>query len=159
MEKRLERLLEEYKLNSSQLADILGVQRSGISHILAGRNKPSFDFLVRIIQNFPEINANWLITGKGRMFIEEGEDELKPTAKPAMPSLFDSLESRDPKTQVSSKPLLTKESEKKEKTMRTGQEPEIETVYKSKHADSTDEVVEMVMILYRSGKFRRYIPD
>ena len=67
MRERLERILETYGISASKLAEMLDVQRSGISHILAGRNNPSYEFLVRITENFPEIDANWLLTGKGSM--------------------------------------------------------------------------------------------
>lgn len=67
MEKRIIELMEYYNLSSSQFADKIGVQRSSISHILSGRNKPSYDFLQKIIGVFPNIDANWLLNGKGTM--------------------------------------------------------------------------------------------
>ncbi|MBN1115840.1 MAG: helix-turn-helix transcriptional regulator [Bacteroidales bacterium] len=67
MEERLQKLLVHYKLTSAQLADSIDVQRSSISHILSGRNKPSYDFLLKIIQSFNDLNAEWLITGNGNM--------------------------------------------------------------------------------------------
>lgn len=155
----MERFLEEYKLNSSQLADILGVQRSGISHILAGRNKPSFDFLVRIIENFPEINAKWLITGKGRMFSSDGEDELKPSRGPAMPSLFDSLEPAEEKKEIVSHPKQNEGLKEEPLNSQMTTDSENKSVYKSKQDDSQVDGIDMVMVLYRSGKFRRYIPE
>jgi len=51
-------------LNASQFADKIGVQRSSISHIISGRNKPSLDFLQKTLDKFPRVNADWLITGK-----------------------------------------------------------------------------------------------
>ena len=68
MEERLEYLIQHYEITASKLADLLDVQRSGISHILAGRNKPSYDFLIRLLDHFPEIDANWLLTGAGSMY-------------------------------------------------------------------------------------------
>ena len=64
---RLLRILTSENLSSSKFADILGVQRSSISHILSGRNKPSLDFLQKILSNFPLISAEWIILGKGEM--------------------------------------------------------------------------------------------
>jgi len=65
MEKRIIELMEYYNLSSSQFADKIGVQRSSISHILSGRNKPSFDFLQKINSVFPNVDANWLLNGIG----------------------------------------------------------------------------------------------
>jgi len=68
MDKRLQQFLELEDLTPSKLADILQIQRSGISHLLSGRNKPSFDFIQGILTNFPQINPEWLILGKGRPY-------------------------------------------------------------------------------------------
>ncbi len=65
---RIELLIRENELSSSAFADRVGVQRSNISHILSGRNKPGLDLLQKILKNFPEVNANWLITGQGEVF-------------------------------------------------------------------------------------------
>jgi transcriptional regulator with XRE-family HTH domain len=53
-----------HNLTPSAFADKLGVQRSNVSHVLSGRNKPSLDFLEKIILNFPRVNAHWLLTGQ-----------------------------------------------------------------------------------------------
>ena len=63
----IEEILTKYQLSSAQFADLIGVQRSSISHILSGRNKPSFDFIHKILLKYPEINAHYLITGQGSL--------------------------------------------------------------------------------------------
>jgi transcriptional regulator with XRE-family HTH domain len=68
--KRIEQLLEEYKLSPSRFADEIDVQRSSISHILSERNKPSLELISKILKKYPEINADWLITGKGKMQLD-----------------------------------------------------------------------------------------
>ena len=70
MKDRLTQFLQLEQLSPARFADILGVQRSGVSHILSGRNKPGFDLIEKILTKFPEINAEWLITGKGKMYKE-----------------------------------------------------------------------------------------
>jgi transcriptional regulator with XRE-family HTH domain len=87
MEDRLLRLLDTEQLSSSKFADIIGVQRSSISHILSGRNKPSFDFLQKTLKAFPHLNADWLILGKGDMY--EGENLIIPG------SLFEQVNSKN----------------------------------------------------------------
>lgn len=60
--------MESEEITSSRLADLLEVQRSGLSHILSGRNNPGFDFINKLLITFPELNSQWLITGKGQMY-------------------------------------------------------------------------------------------
>ena len=63
--KRLELLLDYYSLNASAFADKIGVQRSSLSHLLSGRNKPSLDFILKILEVFPEVDLYWILNGKG----------------------------------------------------------------------------------------------
>ena len=63
--KRLESLLDYYSLNASSFADKIGVQRSSLSHLLSGRNKPSLDFILKILEVFPDVDLYWIINGKG----------------------------------------------------------------------------------------------
>ncbi|MBP7679260.1 MAG: helix-turn-helix transcriptional regulator [Bacteroidales bacterium] len=61
---RFRQLMADQGLSASEFADRIGVQRSSISHILSGRNKPSIDFLEKIKTAFPEADLNWLVSGK-----------------------------------------------------------------------------------------------
>ena len=63
--KRLEIILDYYSLNASSFADKIGVQRSSLSHLLSGRNKPSLDFILKILEVFPDIDLYWILNGKG----------------------------------------------------------------------------------------------
>ena len=63
--KRLEIVLEYYSLSASGFADKIGVQRSSLSHLLSGRNKPSLDLILKIVENFPDIDLYWILNGKG----------------------------------------------------------------------------------------------
>ncbi len=63
--KRLEKILGYYDLSASVFADKIKVQRSSISHLLSGRNKPSLEFVLKVIKTFPEVNLYWLLNGKG----------------------------------------------------------------------------------------------
>jgi hypothetical protein len=71
MEAKLRQLMKHEGINSSRLAEILGIQASGISHIMSGRNKPSYDFLLKLLQRFPQINPDWLLLDKGPMYRDE----------------------------------------------------------------------------------------
>ena len=74
---RILKLLSEENLSSSKFAEILQVQRSSISHILSGRNKPSLDFIQKVLKNFPTLNPEWLIIGKGEMYKEVQQASLE----------------------------------------------------------------------------------
>ncbi|WP_026709143.1 helix-turn-helix domain-containing protein [Flavobacterium frigidarium] len=63
--KRLEVILDYYGLNASSFADNIGVQRSSLSHLLSGRNKPSLDFILKILEVYPEVDLYWILNGKG----------------------------------------------------------------------------------------------
>lgn len=65
---RFQKFMENEKVTAAKLADILEVQPSAISHILSGRNKPSFDLILKLTSKFPRFNIEWLITGKGNMY-------------------------------------------------------------------------------------------
>ncbi len=62
---RVKQVLEHYSLTSSTFADSINVQRSSISHLMSGRNKPSLDFVMKITDNYPEVDLQWLLNGKG----------------------------------------------------------------------------------------------
>ncbi len=63
--KRLQIIMDRNDLNASSFAERINVGRSSISHILSGRNKPSLDFVVSTVNEFPEVDLYWLINGKG----------------------------------------------------------------------------------------------
>ncbi len=62
---RLQKLLDYYSLSASGLATKIGVQRSSISHVISGRNKPSLDFVMKLLHTYNEVTIEWLIDGKG----------------------------------------------------------------------------------------------
>lgn len=63
--KRLQKVIDYYSESASSFAEKIGVQRSSISHILSGRNKPSLDFVLKVLASFPEVDLYWLLNGKG----------------------------------------------------------------------------------------------
>lgn len=62
---RIQEILTYYNLSASAFAEKMGVGRSSISHITSGRNKPSLEFVLHILENFKEVNFDWLMFGKG----------------------------------------------------------------------------------------------
>jgi len=77
MHNRLKNWMESESLKPSALADNIGVNRATISHILSGRNKPSIDFLQKLLHSYSDLNANWLITGIGYMQENKKQEEVK----------------------------------------------------------------------------------
>ena len=75
--KRLEIILDYYSLNASSFADKISVQRSSLSHLLSGRNKPSLDFILKIIEVFPEVDLYWILNGKGNFPKSDLEKETQ----------------------------------------------------------------------------------
>ena len=66
-------ILRAKNITARQFAEEIGIQPSGMSHILGGRNNPSLDFAVKVLKRYPEIDANWLLLGKGAMYGDSGE--------------------------------------------------------------------------------------
>ncbi|GAB5563263.1 MAG: helix-turn-helix transcriptional regulator [Winogradskyella sp.] len=62
---RLQKVIQYYGESSSSFAEKIGVQRSSISHILSGRNKPSLDFIMKVLHAYPDVELYWLLNGKG----------------------------------------------------------------------------------------------
>lgn len=79
--KRLEKVMKYYSLSASAFAEKIGVQRSSISHILSGRNKPSLEFTMKILTSFPEVDLYWLLNGKGN-FPKEEEKKQSTSSTP-----------------------------------------------------------------------------
>lgn len=94
MKEKLQFLLKSKGLSASTLANMLEIQPSGISHLMSGRNKPSFDLVVKILKVFPDINPDWLLLDKGEMN-RSSMSNNSPTLEEAAPaatldvSLFD----------------------------------------------------------------------
>ena len=108
MNRRFQTILDLENLSPAQLADRLGVQRSGISHILSGRNKPSFELLQRVVQSFPEISAEWLITGNGKPLKEQNLAAASGAASSATSSATSSAaNSRSSGTTPSTTPSIS----------------------------------------------------
>ena len=68
MNTRLTQFLSAENITQSQFADTLGVARASISHIMAGRNKPGYEFITSLIKCYPNLNIEWLLLGKGKMY-------------------------------------------------------------------------------------------
>jgi len=127
---RITKVIEYSKLSPAEFAEEINVQRSSISHIISGRNKPSLDFITKIKTAFPDIEWDWLINGQGEMLISEKviepiieeKPEIVEKKKSSLPDLFslindenfglteseDKLEKTKPRESDISKPISEK---------------------------------------------------
>lgn len=134
MKERLLEFLRSENKSSAQLADEIGVQPSGISHILSGRNNPSLDFVLKMLERYPYLSSDWLLFGKGTIYKDA-----------TMQKLFDDSINLD----TAMKPV-TKEPIDHEKVK--GPESPINT-------DSGDKPeVEKIVWFFKNKSFREYFP-
>lgn len=92
MKDRIIKFLTKEGITPAHFADEIGVQRSSVSHILSGRNNPSFDFIQKILQRYNTVNAEWLITGVGDIYKKTEKNitivpDAKPDVKPKEPQV------------------------------------------------------------------------
>lgn len=89
MNTRLKQFLAAENITQAQFADSINVVRASVSHVLSGRNNPSFDFIKAMMNKYPRLNIEWLMFGKGKMYKEQPpasrqieEDRLFPSEEP-----------------------------------------------------------------------------
>lgn len=136
MEARINKLIGSENLTPTKFADIIGVQRSAISHILSGRNKPSFDLIQRILTKFPRINAEWLIVGKGEMYKTIIQQRL-----------FD-VDIKPAENKVEVKQTIVNQ----ESTVITPSPKVVENRV-------NDSSIERIIIFYKDKSFKEYVPE
>lgn len=139
--KRLEIILEFYSVSASAFADSIGVQRSALSHLMSGRNKPSLDLIMKIVEAYPEVDLYWLLNGKGN-FPKDNSAENKP-ATPLPPKLISDLFSSNDNAEEST-------------TVNSVQDEQIPKI-ENQPAALTD--IEQIVVLYKNGTFKYYKPQ
>lgn len=107
--KRLEKILDYYGLSATAFSEAIEFNRSTISHLLSGRNKPSLEFVMKVVQKFEEVNLYWLLNGKGSFPSENNTADIQ---KEKIPSLFSE---KKPVEQKLEKTLNSSEKNKIEK--------------------------------------------
>jgi transcriptional regulator with XRE-family HTH domain len=151
--KRLEIILDYYSLNASSFADKIGVQRSSLSHLLSGRNKPSLDFILKILDVFPEVDLYWVLNGKGTFPKSELNDEVivqTPTPISDAPNAETKMEKV---ADLFSEELSIKKNQAAEKT--TTSFSNIQNSILPKNNSEIDRIV----IFYKNGTFKTYSPE
>ena len=127
--KRLEKIFEFYGLSATAFSEAIQFNRSTISHQLYGRNKPSLEFVMKVLQTFPEVELQWLLNGKGQF-----PSQKKVVTPLPVSSTHSSTPSSSEKS-VSSTP--------------------VETANIPEHPEAA---IEKIIIFYKDGSFKAYKP-
>jgi transcriptional regulator with XRE-family HTH domain len=155
---RIQLILKTKNISPSQFADQIQVQRSGVSHILSGRNNPSLDFILKILRTYPEIDADWLLFGKGQMNTLPAKTEI-PDQTPSdvrkkitgQPDLFEQP--------VTEPPISVLKEEKVVPPVLSLPKKDIEPVMKEKAGEiEKTEKIEKIVVFYDSNTFKEYKP-
>lgn len=143
MKERLLEFLRTENKSSAQFAEEIGVQPSGISHILSGRNNPSLDFILKMLEKYQFLSTDWLLFGKGAMYKDK-----------QMQSLFDDADIIERKPGIIS---VTNETDK--------QIPGNNTIEKDPVRPNGREVemqertsVSRIVMFYNDSSFEEYLP-
>tara|TARA_R110002073_G_scaffold93602_1_gene218462 strand:+ start:537 stop:923 length:387 start_codon:yes stop_codon:yes gene_type:complete len=124
------------QLNASSFAEEIGVQASSVSHILSGRNKPSLEFIQKVLLRYPKVDANWLINGV-----------TKPPPEPEQLSL------KENDTSTSNSEGKQKHSQELPSAANSSQnEPE------EKSQTSTNQRIKKIIVLYTDATFEEFLP-
>jgi transcriptional regulator with XRE-family HTH domain len=142
---RIQLILKSKNLSSSQFADEIQVQRSSVSHILTGRNKPSLDFVSKILSSYSEINSDWLLFGKGQMIKkqEQFQKNLKIEEKP----------NKSPILQKNAEINFDGEIPGNTETQKKG----VEQGLKQKVSSKSE--IEKIIVFYADKSFEEYSPN
>jgi transcriptional regulator with XRE-family HTH domain len=168
MKERLLQLLDLEQISPSKFADIIGVQRSSVSHVISGRNNPSYDFLQKTLKAFPGLNASWLMLGEGTMYEHMGRKvpgnlfdppEASPEAQiPAKipdqapePEEIPSSEHRSEESKAESPAFESHKAAEK-----TPESPVLDEL--QKHASENRRKIVQVMVIYEDDTFRTFAP-
>jgi len=154
MKDRIKKVMDESGLSASKFADKIGVPRSGLSHVLSGRNKPSLDYVLKILNAFPEIDPYWLIKGQKsnaslRRILETETHSSEIEEK--IPDLNQSLASVNKKMEVQADKMVSKITKEQPSTSISGRGISNEL--------TKEKSVERIVYFYSNGTFREFRPD
>ena len=138
--KRLQKVIDYFNESASSFAQKIDVQRSSISHILSGRNKPSLDFVLKILDAYPEVELYWLLNGKGHF------PKIEESKLPSIPK----IESTEKKSQN-----LFSENENQKNTKEDISNFENKPLT-SQNLNPNNKNIERIVIFYSDGTFSNF---
>jgi transcriptional regulator with XRE-family HTH domain len=168
LNERISEIINYSQLSASEFADEIEVQRSNISHITSGRNKPSLDFLMKINERFPELQWDWLILGKGEMLKKEEKEPIveKPQTT-SIPDLFSLIndenfgitESEDKVSKEIPREIDISVQIPEKENRADSQRLEIEnTKILSQTIENQTNKIKRIVFFYENGKFETFEP-
>lgn len=147
MKDRIKKIIEFENISYSKFADDVGIQRSGVSHLISGRNNPSLEVIQKIIEAYNYINIEWLLLGKGKMLKEDKIAE------------FGSLFSDNTKNEE----LNIDDNITKENNSKSDKNLNDHTVSKilshSQEDKFSDKQIIKIVIFYSDKTFSEYLPE
>ena len=172
LKERISKVITYSELSLSEFADEIEVQRSSISHITSGRNKPSLDFLMKIKNRFPELEWEWLIEGEGEMLkkpvipseTKATPEKSKPTSLPDLFSLindeaFGITESEDRVAPENPQESNISELVDEKQKISDSQRLEIPTpTIPIETIDKQEVKIKRIVFFYENGKFETFEP-
>lgn len=163
MKERLSKFIKDQQLTPGKLAEIVGVQPSSISHLLAGRNKPGFEFISSLLRRFPELNPYWLILGTEPMYNSERaanheENNILEPYKSIVPAQITSV-SEEIKPAVKSVSNVIVESPNGLTEPQTVKHDVVAALASGLSAIKSAAEIERVIIFMSDGSFSSYTPS
>jgi DNA-binding XRE family transcriptional regulator len=150
--KRLEIILDYFSLNASSFADKIGVQRSSMSHLLSGRNKPSLDFILKIIDIFPEVDLYWILKGIGSF---PKTDKIPLSKKDVVSEDLKSSTTTPSNSEILPLDLFLEIKNPVETNFVETQKAENTNLPKTSNSDDLEKIV----FFYKNGTFKVYSPN
>lgn len=147
--KRLQIILDYYGLSASSFADRIDVQRSSISHLLSGRNKPSLDFILKVVEVFPEVDLYWILNGKGSF----PKSDKKIEEKKDTPILDNNTMVEKYNSSLESDLFSSIDPTEKKATI----ENNFETTSTVQNMNLNPDDVDYIVVFYTNGTFKRYV--
>jgi len=176
LNERISKVIEYSKLSSSEFADEIDVQRSSISHITSGRNKPSLEFIIKIKSRFPEILWDWLVNGEGEMLKSElsetenmlndesFEEKIKPTPIPDLFTMmnedddFGSEEEKIENVRVLRESPNLHQSKSEEKISDSQRLEKSNEELINQVIENQNSKIKRIVLFYENGKFESFEP-
>jgi len=154
MKERIQEYMDYKSINAGELANRLEVQRSNISHILNGRNKPSAAFIEKMLNVFPDLNARWLLTGEGSMIYSNIQPDLSIMSTLA-PKTQEKTETIQPPIEKEKEKEKEKEEVKVEKQRKSTLQ-DSPAVSNSPKQDMWDNDIDRIVLFHKDGTFSTY---
>lgn len=164
---RFTKVIEYSELTPAEFAEEIGVQRSSISHIISGRNKPSLDFITKIKTAFPKLEWDWLINGEGEMLTSDKAsepDDVKPETvekkKTSLPDLFSLINDENfgvTESEDKVQKTIVREADIREQTAEKTILPDSQPLEKSTVKQlAADKKIRRIVFFYEDGTFETY---